>query len=107
MIRAVALMALAACNPIANPNYPPPEPLPAAFTTCEVAEDCKVVELGCCDSCNGGTAVAVRVDHEAEAVDTYAQACDGIDMVCTEMACAPLYTECIENTCTLQVDTVD
>lgn len=97
---AIALLALTGCL-FDNPNYPPPEPLPAELTTCSVDEDCVIVELGCCGSCNGGTAVAVRADRQDEVETTYAENCVG-GTSCTMMACPPLEAACIDDTCTAQ-----
>jgi len=81
-----------------NPNYPPANPLSSDFRACEVDEDCVIVELGCCDECNGGTAVAVRSGQEQAALDEYGQTgCNGVD--CTLLACNPLAAECQSDLC--------
>ena len=79
-------------------DYPPPDPLPSEYTTCEADEDCVVVELGCCDECNGGLAVAVRADQEATVTDLYSERC-GECTACTEMGCAPWVVTCQDGTC--------
>jgi hypothetical protein len=79
-------------------DYPPPDPLPAEYTACEADADCVVTELGCCDECNGGFAVAVRSDRQAEVVDLYSERCGG-DTACTEMGCQPWVVTCDAGTC--------
>lgn len=103
MVHLLALLTLAACG---NPDYPPPDPLPAELTTCDVPEDCVVVELGCCDACNGGVVVAVHADHAAETRDTYSERCSG-NTACTLVACAPNTADCIDSTCTVVTGTWD
>jgi hypothetical protein len=82
----------------ATDDYPPPDPLPAEYTECEADEDCVVTELGCCDECNGGIAVAVRSDQEAEVVELYTETCrEG--QACTEIGCPPWVVTCDAGTC--------
>jgi len=80
--------------------YTPPQELPAEYTTCSVATDCEVVELGCCDECNGGTAYAVASDHVDAVREAYSEACSG-DWGCTEMACADWVVSCNAGTCAM------
>lgn len=96
---ASALLWIAALG--CNPEYPPPAELPAEFTACDAPEDCVVVELGCCDECNGGEARSVAAD-QADAVRTqYAEVC-GAGTACTEIGCAAWETTCEDNVCGLQ-----
>ena len=82
-------------------TYPPPDPLPAELPACDADADCVIVQLGCCDHCNGGEAVAVRVDRAAEVEETYSERC-GRSTGCTLMACAELEAVCEDGTCTSQ-----
>lgn len=91
-------LGLLATGCLLGDDYPPPDPLPAEYTTCGSEADCVVVELGCCDECNGGTAVAVRADQEAEVADLYSERC-GNGTACTEMGCAPWVVTCEAGTC--------
>lgn len=85
-----------------NPNYPPALPLEAEFTDCEVDEDCTLVELGCCDACNGGFKVSVRTDRRQEVEREFAETCPG-DFACTLLACPPDEAVCDENnTCAIE-----
>ena len=79
-------------------DFPPPDPLPAEYTTCGAPTDCVVTELGCCDACNGGLAVAVRADQEEAVVDAYAERCGG-STECTLMACPDWVVTCDAGTC--------
>jgi hypothetical protein len=85
----------------ANFEYPPPDVLPADYTACDVPEDCVVVELGCCDACNGGEARSVAAD-QADAVRTrYTEPCrEG--QGCTEIGCAAWITTCEGGVCGLE-----
>ncbi len=96
---ALALL-LAACI---NAGYPPPAIVPPEYTACESAADCVVVELGCCDACNGGEARSVNAEHEDEVRTRYSEVCS-IGMGCTEMGCAPWQTTCEDNICGLARD---
>ncbi len=90
----VVVLSVAGCD-----HFPPPDPLPSQYTTCAVATDCVVTELGCCDACNGGLAVTVRADQEAEVIRLYAENCPG-STACTEMGCPPPVVDCVAGTCT-------
>ncbi|MCB9691542.1 MAG: hypothetical protein H6736_06990 [Alphaproteobacteria bacterium] len=91
------LFALTGCS-TDNPNYPPPADIPADLLACEQPSDCVIVELGCCDHCNGGFALSVRADKASEVTDTYSETC-GANTACTEMACAELLPTCSNNVC--------
>lgn len=113
VLAVVACGLLLACGDAKDPDgtecaseYPPPSPLDAEFTGCEVDEDCVVVELGMCDACNGGTAVAVGTASELAVADQYAECVpDTGEWGCTAMACPPLYATCDAGACTLQQET--
>lgn len=55
--------------------------------SCTVDTDCAVVEIECCDHCNGGTVVAVHRDYLAEVESQYASPEECADVACTKMAC--------------------
>ncbi len=76
-----------------NPAYPPTQPLEVDLRACQVDEECTIVELGCCDECNGGTAVAVTIGQEEAALDEFGEARCG-SVVCTRLACQPLIPRC-------------
>lgn len=98
MLRWLApILLLAACGD----DYPPPDPLPAEYTTCEAADDCIPVELGCCDACNGGLAVAVRADKAEEVADLYSENC-GASTSCTLMGCPEWVVSCDAGTCAME-----
>jgi hypothetical protein len=93
----IVLVLFAGCER-ADSEYPPKLPLDAAYTECEEVEDCVVVELGCCDACNGGHAVAVNASHEGDVKERYREGC-GEGKVCTEIGCLPWVLSCFDNTC--------
>ena len=98
MVRFLFLIGLVACG---SPWEPVDQmDLEASYTDCADGSACVVVELGCCDSCNGGAAVAVRSDLQQAALDAYGESCNGPTM-CTEMGCPPLTAECVDDVCTL------
>jgi len=104
-MRIAILLGIVACSgdsgdPSATSEYPPDLPLDASYTECDVAADCVAVELGCCDECNGGLAVAVNVASEDEVVDRFTEEC-GADQACTEIGCAPWVLSCDAGTCGL------
>jgi hypothetical protein len=93
-----ALFALAACGDDSVSEYPPVLPLDPQYTSCESDADCVVVELGCCDACNGGTAVAVRRDRVAAVQERYGERC-GSSTACTLRGCPPSTASCAAGFC--------
>ncbi len=83
------------------PEYPPPTEIPVEYTACDSPEDCVVVELGCCDECNGGEARSVNGDHANAVIDRYSETC-GPGTACTEIGCAAWVTTCERNVCGLE-----
>ncbi|MFH1831114.1 MAG: hypothetical protein ABH871_10155 [Pseudomonadota bacterium] len=68
------------------------------WEACEIDDDCIIVELGCCDHCNGGRAVAANKGL-AELVKTVqGDECEE-ETMCTLMACAPLLARCTQGKC--------
>ncbi len=92
------LLPLAACQ---MTEYPPPAELPSDYTACDAPEDCVVVELGCCDACNGGEARSVSSAHLDAVRTQYTQGC-ALNQGCTEMGCSAWETTCEEGVCGLQ-----
>jgi hypothetical protein len=68
------------------------------YTDCSGGEACVIVQLGCCDHCNGGAAVSVTAGSETAVMDAYGQSCRP-PVACTEMACAPRIAECEAGVC--------
>ena len=83
-----------------NDAYPPSIPLETRFTECTVAADCVAVELGCCDECNGGFAVAVNTDSVAAVTAEFAEVC-GVTQGCTEMGCPAWELSCDAGVCAM------
>ena len=63
-----------------------------------------IVELGCCDYCNGGEARSVNVASVAAVTERYEERC-GRNTACTLIGCAALLPTCEANTCGLVQDT--
>ncbi|MCO4772475.1 MAG: hypothetical protein KDA24_20750 [Deltaproteobacteria bacterium] len=97
LVALLGMVLLLACNP----QYPPPEELPAEYTACDGPEDCTVVELGCCDACNGGTARSVASDQADAVTDRYSEQCQP-GYGCNLMGCAAWLTTCDEGVCGLE-----
>jgi hypothetical protein len=70
---------------------------------CEEDSDCVVVELGCCDHCNGGRVVVANIDHAQDVKETMGDDCEWY-RGCTLMACAPYVPFCDEGTCYAEQD---
>lgn len=94
------VVALAAGCSGDNPDYPPTD-LDSAFTECNEAADCVVVELGCCDECNGGFAVSVNTASVDQVREDFSQTCAG-NTACTEIGCNSWEVTCDEGTCGAQ-----
>ncbi|MDH5673112.1 MAG: hypothetical protein OEZ06_13235 [Myxococcales bacterium] len=97
-------MLLFACgggDDAAPSEYPPPMPLDAQYTACGDVSECEVLELGCCDACNGGTAVAVHKEHAADVMERHSERC-GASTACTSIGCAPWELSCEQGVCGLQ-----
>jgi len=103
MTLAALVLLLPACStdePAAvEDNYPPPDPLGDEYRTCAVDADCVIVQLGLCDHCNGGVAVAVNEDSEQTVFDAYAEAEPTEEWGCTLMACDDLEAVCDQGLC--------
>ena len=81
-------------------GYPPDMPLDASLTSCSDSGQCVVVELGCCDACNGGLAVAVNRESMADVTSRFSEQCDG-PTICTLRGCAPWVATCVDGSCDL------
>ena len=70
------------------------DPPPASWTQCTEATDCQVVEIACCDHCNGGRVVAVKSRFARQAERRYRpRRCEE---ACTERGCAQATPVCDE-----------
>jgi hypothetical protein len=68
------------------------------WVACETDADCEIVELGCCDRCNGGTALSVNSAAKDKVAKEWGEAgCK--DRACTELGCSALKTRCREKEC--------
>jgi hypothetical protein len=71
-------------------------PDPAAVACADDAE-CRVIEIACCDHCNGGTLASVRADHADEIAAAQRAGCG--DVACTERGCAGGQPTCEQGRC--------
>ncbi|MBI5610883.1 MAG: hypothetical protein HY902_18535 [Deltaproteobacteria bacterium] len=72
--------------------------LPAAWFACSGDSDCSPVEIGCCDHCNGGEAIAAATAHASEVKAALgAKNCNRV--ACTEKGCSPVVTVCQAGKC--------
>jgi hypothetical protein len=90
------LLCMVGCAAQPTPTAHPPAADPAdssvpstlessAWFSCRTDGDCTIVEMGCCDRCNGGWVMSVARAHVAPATARYKeQACTG---VCTDRGC--------------------
>lgn len=93
-----ALALTAACYTPIPWDRPDQSDIDPIHTDCSGGETCVVVELGCCDHCNGGRAVAVAASAADAVLDAYGEVCRG-DVGCTLMGCPPILAECEEAVC--------
>lgn len=99
-----ALCLLASCGGTGTVWNPPIQAeLDPGYTVCETDPDCVVVQLGCCDHCNGGAAVSVNQDSLQAVSDELSEDCSG-GGDCTLMGCGALTAECQQQTCVLIQD---
>jgi len=70
---------------------------------CDVDSDCTVLELGCCDSCNGGWSASVNKDYADGVTDRNHDTCAGNE-ICTDMWCGHSFPRCENNTCTSRTE---
>ncbi|TNE88499.1 MAG: hypothetical protein EP330_14090 [Deltaproteobacteria bacterium] len=96
------LLIMVACGTAQTVPWNPPEQesLDPAWTDCADGEACVVVQLGCCDHCNGGAAVSVRADAVGEVEAAMAEDCGGGED-CTLMGCGAVSAACDAGVCVL------
>lgn len=99
---AFVLVAIVGCTrkPADGPQVPP------VFDErqgCTAADDCVVVQIECCDACNGGMAVGVHQDVANEVREEYVPkgSCEGT--ACTLMACPDPEPICKEGRCGVKI----
>ena len=75
-----------------------------AAIACTKNEDRVVVELGCCDHCNGGRVVAVNSKYVEEVENDYKDDCSDVH-ACTMRACPGELPRCRDGECEHYTDT--
>lgn len=73
-------------------------PIDARFTSCTADAECVAVELGCCDSCNGGRVVAVASASADEVRRRYHET-GCAEFACNLLACRPTVVSCQAGQC--------
>ncbi len=74
---------------------------------CTADGDCVVVEMACCDHCNGGWVMSARKDKTDSVRARWGETCGG-SIACTERAClAPPAPVCDQGTCARKEVRVD
>jgi hypothetical protein len=108
-VLALAFVALVACGHKATPDVSNHGGgTSGAFDerqACTTDGDCAVVEIECCDHCNGGTVIGIHKDEAASVRQSYAGACD--DVACTKMACEQPTAICAQGICGLRYEAGD
>jgi hypothetical protein len=66
---------------------------------CEVDTDCEVVQLSCCDACNGGTEIVINKKSTSAAKEAWSEECSS-HPGCTERDCEDFTAVCLEKVCT-------
>lgn len=103
LLVALALCSLVGCKRAA-PSGPPVSATFDERQACGADADCAVVELECCDHCNGGAVVGVHKDAAADVRKEYAPAAACGDTMCTLMACSPAAPICRQGRCGVALD---
>jgi hypothetical protein len=101
----VALVIGGACGQPKGPSSGPP--VGAGFDerqACTADADCAVVEIECCDHCNGGTALGVARDTAADIRAEYAGPAECKATACTLMACSAPVAICRQQRCGISID---
>lgn len=77
--------------------------MPEAWTQCTTDAECQLLEVGCCDHCNGGDAIAVNRDHAQDARRWHAarRTCPS-PTLCTERGCYGPFPTCSAGRCELK-----
>lgn len=101
IIGLLAMMTAGCAAPTVVPWTPPEQAsLDAAWTDCSGGQSCVVVQLGCCDHCNGGAAVSVSVDAVADVEAALGEDCTDAED-CSVMGCGEVSAECDQGVCIL------
>ena len=96
------LVTASGCEPAA---HAPPRPSTIdERQACTADADCAVVELSCCDHCNGGTVVGVHKDHAADVRAEHVPPSRCADVACTLMACAAAEPICRAGRCGISLN---
>lgn len=102
---AAAFVAVA-CGPSYTVIGSAEEEIDPALVTCQRDSDCTIVEMGCCDTCNGGWSMSVRSDQVDAARQRWASECGQVS--CTLLGCAPADQPiCVEQRCAVHLPLFD
>ena len=97
------LVFVVACGPRQTVLGTSDDEVDPAFVQCVADEDCELVEMACCDTCNGGWSMSVRRGQVDAAKNRWGGDCTG-QVVCTERGCAPADEPvCVEERCAVRL----
>ncbi len=100
-LAAFFILALAACGKSAPVT---PTASDEVRQACVADADCVVVQLTCCDACNGGIVVGVNTAYADEVTRQYITPAVCAETACTEMACSAITANCRGGRCGLAQD---
>ena len=87
LLLAAVLLAACAKKSAPDPQTPPGSSPYDERQACSIDADCIVVEIECCDHCNGGTVVGIQRDYVNDIRASYVPDSKCKDAACTKMAC--------------------
>ena len=73
--------------------------LDPAWRACQAPSDCAVIEVGCCDHCNGGEVASVNAAYTEQAKAALSPPAGTCPGQCTLLGCAPEVPTCDGGTC--------
>jgi hypothetical protein len=65
---------------------------------CASDTDCAVIEVGCCDHCNGGRVMAAALEYAEMVKERFGETC-AAETMCTLRGCAAATAHCVEARC--------
>jgi len=107
LVLLITILTFAACSQGGSKTPPDDDALgnlTGPVIECTKNDDCVVVEIGCCDHCNGGEVASVNAAYAEEVEEYHTDDCDEQAM-CTMMACPDELPRCREGKCEHYTDT--
>jgi hypothetical protein len=104
LILFAVILVVAACSNGEPPVNDDIVNISGVVIACAEDTDCVVVEIGCCDHCNGGEVASVNVAYAEEVEEYHTRDC-GDQVMCTMMACPDELPRCRDGECEHYTDT--